>query len=139
MLSRHAGCLRETLLLGVQALLALGAALLAAAVVPVVALTLAALLALVETRHTTIQGVPFEAGACSLMSGTLILLTLQDNSTTVYQEGPRNGEAFDNRETVTERVREYDLMKASALPPEKSAALIQSTLETYKPCEPPRI
>ncbi len=100
---------------------------------------LAALLALVETRHTTIQVVPFEAGACSLMSGTLILLTLQDNSTTVYQEGPRNGEAFDNRETVTERVREYDLMKASALPPEKSAALIQSTLETYKPCEPPRI
>lgn len=96
---------------------------------------LAALLPLVETRHTTIQVVPFEAGACTLMSGTLILLTLPDNSTTVYQEGPRNGEIFDDRETVTQRVREYDLMKASALPPGESAALIAATMETYEPCE----
>ncbi|GAA0915518.1 Scr1 family TA system antitoxin-like transcriptional regulator [Streptomyces thermoalcalitolerans] len=70
------------------------------------------------------------------MSGTLILLTLPDNSTTVYQEGPRNGEIFDDRETVTQRVREFDLMKANALPPGESAALITATMETYKPCEP---
>ncbi|KUO11920.1 helix-turn-helix domain-containing protein [Streptomyces sp. DSM 15324] len=68
---------------------------------------LAALLPLMETRHTTIQVVPFEAGACSLMLGTLILLTLPDNSTTVYQEGPRNGEIFDDRKTVMQRVRDY--------------------------------
>ncbi|MFE6284901.1 helix-turn-helix domain-containing protein [Streptomyces sp. NPDC057877] len=99
---------------------------------------LAALLSLVETRHTTIQVLPFEAGACTLMSGTLILLTLPDNSTTVYQEGPRNGEIFDDRETVMQRVREYDRMKASALPPEESWALIKATMETYEPCEPPQ-
>ncbi|MFI7299854.1 helix-turn-helix transcriptional regulator [Streptomyces sp. NPDC050121] len=99
---------------------------------------LAALLPLVETRHTTIQVVPFEAGACTLMNGTLILLTLPDNSTTVYQEGPRNGEIIDERETVTQRVREYDLMKASALPPTESAALIEATMEKYEPCESPR-
>jgi hypothetical protein len=99
---------------------------------------LAALLPLVETRHTTIQVVPFEAGACTLMNGTLILLTLPDNSTTAYQEGPRNGEVFDDRTTVTQRVREYDLMKASALPPGESAALIEATMETYEPCESPR-
>lgn len=99
---------------------------------------LGALLALVETRHTTIQVVPFEAGVCTLMSGTLILLTLPDNSTTVYQEGPRNGEIFDDRETVMQRVREYDLMKASALPPQGSRALIKATMETYEPCESPR-
>ncbi|NUQ97296.1 MAG: helix-turn-helix domain-containing protein [Streptomyces sp.] len=99
---------------------------------------LAVLLPLAETRHTTIQVVPFEAGACTLMNGTLILLTLPDNSTTVYQEGPRNGEVFDDRETVTQRVREYDLMKASALPPGESAALIAATMEKYEPCESPR-
>ncbi|MFD0316938.1 DUF5753 domain-containing protein [Streptomyces flavalbus] len=99
---------------------------------------LAALLPLAETRHTTIQVVAFKAGACTLMSGTLILLTLPDNSTTVYQEGPRNGEIFDDRETVMQRVREYDLMKASALPPQESWALIKATMETYEPCESPR-
>lgn len=96
---------------------------------------LAALLPLVETRHTTLQVVPFTEGACTLMSGTLILLTLPDNSTTVYQEGPRNGEIFDDPATVTQRVREYDLMKASALPPGKSAAMIEAMMETYEPCE----
>lgn len=98
---------------------------------------LATLLPLVEARHTTLQVVPFTAGACTLMNGTLILLTLPDNSTTVYQEGPRNGETFDDQETVRQRVREYDLMKASALPPRESAALIEATMETYQPCESP--
>ncbi|MFD6287151.1 DUF5753 domain-containing protein [Streptomyces anthocyanicus] len=99
---------------------------------------LTALLALVDTRHTTLQVVPFEAGASSLMNGTLILLTLPDNSTTVYQEGPRNGETFDDRETVLRRLREYDRMKACALSPRESAALIKATMEKYEPCEPPR-
>lgn len=91
---------------------------------------LGALLPLVETRHTLIQVVPFEAGARSLMLGTLIVLTLPDNSTTVYQGGPRNGEIFDDRETVMQRVREYDRMKVCALSPRESAALIKATMET---------
>ncbi|MFF7411053.1 helix-turn-helix domain-containing protein [Streptomyces lydicus] len=98
---------------------------------------LAVLLPLMETRHTTVQVVPFKAGACSLMVGTLILLTLPDNSTTVYQEGPRNGEIFDDRETVMQRVRDYDRMKVCALSPTESAALIKATMETYEPCESP--
>ncbi|MEU3987263.1 helix-turn-helix transcriptional regulator [Streptomyces platensis] len=99
---------------------------------------LAALLPLVHTRHTTIQVAPFEADTCALMSGTLILLTLPDNCTTVYQEGPGYGEIFDDRETVTRRVREYDRKKACALSPRESAALIEATLEKYEPCESPR-
>ncbi|MER7482210.1 DUF5753 domain-containing protein [Streptomyces sp. NPDC126510] len=99
---------------------------------------LAALLPLANTSHTTIQVVPFEAGACAFMSGTLILLTLPDNSTTVYEEGPRSGEIFDDRDTVTQRLREYDRMKACALPPRESAALIEAAMEKFKPCEPPQ-
>ncbi|MEU8621759.1 helix-turn-helix transcriptional regulator [Streptomyces sp. NPDC048623] len=99
---------------------------------------LATLLPLVQTRHTTIQVAPFDAGACALMNGTLILLTLPDGSTTVYQEGPGYGEIFDDRETVTKRVREYDRKKAGALSPRESAALIEATLEKYEPCESPQ-
>ncbi|WP_329413811.1 helix-turn-helix domain-containing protein [Streptomyces sp. NBC_00704] len=100
---------------------------------------LEALLPLVQTGRTTIQVVPFSAGACALMNGTLILLTLPDNSTTVYQEGAGSGEVFDDRETVTRRLREYDRMKACALPPRGSAALIEAAMENFKPCEPPQI
>ncbi|MDX3387306.1 DUF5753 domain-containing protein [Streptomyces niveiscabiei] len=48
---------------------------------------LTALLPVVYTEITTIQVVPFSAGACALTSGALILLTLPDGSTTVHQEG----------------------------------------------------
>ncbi|MEW2496605.1 helix-turn-helix transcriptional regulator [Streptomyces nodosus] len=99
---------------------------------------LRALLPLAYTRHTTIQVAPYGADTCALMSGTLILLTLPDNSTTVYQESFGYGETFDDRETVTRRVREYDHKKACALSPRESAALITTTLEIYEPCEPPR-
>ncbi|MEU6378420.1 helix-turn-helix transcriptional regulator [Streptomyces sp. NPDC046909] len=98
---------------------------------------LAALLPLVHTRHTTIQVSPFEADVCFLMSGTLILLTLPDNSTTMYQEGVGYGEIIDDREAVTRYAREYDLKKACALSPQKSAALIETMLETYESCESP--
>nr|WP_240466492.1 MULTISPECIES: DUF5753 domain-containing protein [unclassified Streptomyces] len=97
---------------------------------------LSTLLPLVQTKRTTIQVVPFEAGACALMNGTLILLTLPDNSTTVYQEGAGSGEIFDNRETVMRQLRDYDRMKACALPQKASAALIEAAMENFSPCEP---
>ncbi|MEU4927783.1 DUF5753 domain-containing protein [Streptomyces yokosukanensis] len=97
---------------------------------------LTAMLALVGTDHTTIQVVPFEVGACPLMNSTLILLTLTDNSTTVYQESAGSGEAFDDRETVMRQLRDYDRMKACALSPKGSAALIKAAMENLNPCEP---
>ncbi|MER6149624.1 helix-turn-helix domain-containing protein [Streptomyces hirsutus] len=98
---------------------------------------LAALLPLVNTRRTTIQIAPFALGAGSLTSGTLILLTLPDSSTPLYQEGAGYGEIFDDRETVTRRMGDFDYMKACAFSPRESAALIQSVLESYEPCESP--
>ncbi len=86
-----------------------------------------------------IQVIPFDVGEYAGMSGTIILLTLPDNSTTVYQEGGGIGEIFDDRETVTRRLRDYDRMKACALSPEESAALIEAAMENFKPCEPSQI
>ncbi|MGW6013725.1 DUF5753 domain-containing protein [Streptomyces sp. NPDC055210] len=99
---------------------------------------LASLLPLVDTNRTTIQVIPFGVGEYAGMSGSIILLTLPDNSTTVYQEGSDNGEIFDDRETVTRRLRDYDRMKACALSPEESAALIEAAMENFKPCESPQ-
>ncbi|MGW1780449.1 DUF5753 domain-containing protein [Streptomyces sp. NPDC002143] len=98
---------------------------------------LASLLPLVDTSRTTIQVVPFDVGEYAGMNGTIILLTLPDNSTTVYQEGGGVGENLDDRETVARRLRDYDRMKACALSPEESAALIEEAMEKFKPCEPP--
>jgi hypothetical protein len=100
---------------------------------------LAALLPLVDTGRTTIQIIPFEAEEYAGMNGTFILITAPDNSTTAYQEGGGSGETFDDRETVTRRMREYDRMKACALSPKESAALIEAAMEKFKPCEPPQI
>ncbi|MFC1228781.1 MULTISPECIES: helix-turn-helix domain-containing protein [Streptomyces] len=98
---------------------------------------LAALLPLVNARHSTIQVSPFEADACAMMSGTRILLTLPDNSTTMYQEGSGYGEIIDDRKAVTRHMREYDLKKVHALSPRESATLIETMLEAYEPCESP--
>ncbi|MFG3106131.1 helix-turn-helix domain-containing protein [Streptomyces tendae] len=99
---------------------------------------LVTLLPLVQSRCTTIQIAPFEAGALALMNGTIVLLTLPGNSTTVYQEGLGHGETFDDREIVARRVRGYDHMKACALSPKASAALIEATMEKYQPCQSPQ-
>ncbi|MFE2061820.1 Scr1 family TA system antitoxin-like transcriptional regulator [Streptomyces sp. NPDC059467] len=97
---------------------------------------LASLLPLVDTERTTIQVVPFYVGEYAGMSGSITLLTLPDNSTTVYEEGSDSGEIFDDRETATRRLRDYDRMKACALSPEGSAALIKAAMENFKSCEP---
>lgn len=66
--------------------------------------------------------------------GTLILLTLPDRL-----PGRRwERESFDDRETVMRQLRDYERMKACALPPKASAALIEAAMENFKPCEPPQ-
>jgi len=98
---------------------------------------LAALLPLMDTGRTTIQVIPFSSGEYDLMNGTFILLTLPDNSTVVYQEGGGSGEAFEDWGTVTERLWQYDHMKACALAPRESSALIKTAMEDHKSCVTP--
>ncbi|QNP72618.1 helix-turn-helix domain-containing protein [Streptomyces roseirectus] len=99
---------------------------------------LAAFLPRVNSGRSTIQIMPFSAGSYAFMNGFLVLLTSPDNSTTVYQEACGVGEAFDDRATVSRRIRQYDLMKAHALSPEASAASIEAAMERFNACESPR-
>lgn len=93
---------------------------------------LAALLPYVNTARTTIQVVPFTHNDYPIMSGTLILLTLPDSSTAVYEEGDENGEVFEDQQTVNRRVRQYDRMKACALSPGASASFIEAAIEDHR-------
>jgi len=93
---------------------------------------LAALLPYVNTGRTTVQVVPFAHDDYPILSGTLILLTLPDNSTAVYEEGSGHGEVFEDKQTVMVRLWQYDRMKACALSPGASASLIKAALEDHR-------
>jgi transcriptional regulator with XRE-family HTH domain len=98
---------------------------------------LKALLPYVNTRHTTIQVMPFSQYGYPLTNGTVILLTLPDGKTALYEEGGDQGEMVEESTTITRRIREYDRMKAYALSPEASARYIEAALEDHERCEPP--
>ncbi|MBY8879311.1 helix-turn-helix domain-containing protein [Actinacidiphila acidipaludis] len=98
---------------------------------------LAALLAFVDTAHTTIQVMPFSQSGYPITNGTVILLTLPDRSTAVYAESSAAGEIIEDRKAIARTIRHYDRMKACALSPGASARVIEAVLEVHERCEQP--
>ncbi|MER5968608.1 helix-turn-helix transcriptional regulator [Streptomyces sp. NPDC002055] len=98
---------------------------------------LAALLPRTDARHTTVQILPFSHGEHFCQGGALILLTLRDGAVLAYQEGIKSGQLIEDWEAVEERRQAYDLLRAYALSPRDSAALIESAMEEYGPCPRP--
>ncbi|MET9485149.1 helix-turn-helix transcriptional regulator [Streptomyces sp. NPDC006638] len=91
---------------------------------------LARLCDLVDTPTTTVQLLPFCHGEHALLGGgTLTLMTLDDKSSVVYEEGLTSGTLVEEPETVRTRRRDYDLMRAYALSPRDTAAHIRSAME----------
>jgi hypothetical protein len=95
------------------------------------------LLAYSDTANTTVQVMPFSHYGYPITNGTVILLTLPDGSTALYEEGGDRGEMIEDRATIARRIRGYDRMKAHALSPGASARYIEAALEDHKQCEPP--
>ncbi|MBM9508845.1 helix-turn-helix domain-containing protein [Actinacidiphila acididurans] len=98
---------------------------------------LAALLPYVDTGRTTIQVVPFARCEGPLMRGTLTFLTLPDNSMGLYEEGDEIWDVFEDRQTVTRRLWQYDRMKACALSPSASASFIEAAIEDHRHASDP--
>lgn len=92
---------------------------------------LESLLTAIELPHVTIQILPFAAGEHSELTGSLTLLTLPDRSTVAYEEGPRSGHLIEDPETITHRRGLYDLLRAQALSPRDSAAMIRAAIKEY--------
>lgn len=82
-------------------------------------------------RHVTLQVLPFSAGAHSELGGSLTLLTLPGGSTVAYEEGSRNGLLIEKSDIVAKRRAYYDLLRAQALSPRESQAMISKALEAF--------
>ncbi|WP_323181383.1 DUF5753 domain-containing protein [Streptomyces uncialis] len=78
---------------------------------------------------SVVQILPLDAGAHGLMGGTLSLLTRQSGATLAYTEGIRLGGMVEDPADVRALARSYDVLTASALPPEASAELILNVME----------
>ena len=90
---------------------------------------LAALLPLVETGTTMLQILPFSSGEHALMGGSLKLLTLDDGTVVAYEESIASGTLLEDDERVRVRRRAYDVMRAHALPPHETAAVVHQAME----------
>ncbi|MGW7576660.1 helix-turn-helix domain-containing protein [Streptomyces sp. NPDC054765] len=94
------------------------------------------LLARVDTRHTMIQVLPFDHGGYALMEGPLTLLRQADGGSVAYEEGRKTACLLEDLEEVEQRRAAYDALRAHALSPKDSAALIRTYRERYESCEP---
>lgn len=97
---------------------------------------LAALLPSIDSTHTKVQVLPFAHGGHALMEGPLKLLRLPGSRTVAYEEGRKSGHLLEDPEEVQGRWAAYDALRAYALCPKDSAALIRQAMEDYEPCAP---
>ncbi|GAU66413.1 putative transcriptional regulator [Streptomyces sp. NBRC 110611] len=85
---------------------------------------------LTRRRRIGVQVLPFSAGAPA-MCGLLRLMTFADAPPVAYSEGPYTDGLLDDPALVAQCERAYDLVRAAALSPEASLALIESVAEEY--------
>jgi transcriptional regulator with XRE-family HTH domain len=90
---------------------------------------LARLADLTLTRTTMLQVVPFSIGGHGVTGGSLMLMTLKDGRRVAYEESITTGTLIEDLDSVVERQRRYDLVRACALSPADSAAFIRSVME----------
>ncbi|MEU9452156.1 helix-turn-helix transcriptional regulator [Streptomyces sp. NPDC048277] len=86
---------------------------------------------LARRGRVIVQVLPFSAGAHSAMQGALKLMEFEDAPPLVYFEGVRTGRLEDDPATVARLRFVFDLLVASALPQEKSLALIEELAQDY--------
>ncbi|KOU49668.1 helix-turn-helix domain-containing protein [Streptomyces sp. WM6378] len=97
----------------------------------VMAEALAHVAALGIQHRIIVQVLPFEAGGHAALNGSLKLMSFEDAPPLAYLQGLGTGRLQDDPATVTRHELTYDLLGASALPPQQSLALIESVAEDY--------
>lgn len=98
---------------------------------PVMATALRHVAGLARQRRIIVQVMPFEAGAHASLNGSLKLMSFTDAPPLAYLQGLGSGQLQDDPATVTSHELTYDLIRACALSPETSLALISSVAEDY--------
>ncbi|MEU9054470.1 helix-turn-helix transcriptional regulator [Streptomyces sp. NPDC048384] len=90
--------------------------------------------ALTRERTVLVQVLPYAAGAYALMNGMLELMEFEDAPPTAYTEAVYSGNLLDDPAVVKHAYAAYDLLRAAALSPEASLALIESAAEDFRRC-----
>ena len=87
------------------------------------------LLRMAEEPGVTIQVLPFDQGAHGSLGGSLTVLVMPDGTEIAYTEGAHYGQLTEEPDEVERFVLTYDQLRAMALPPLMSLAMIRSVLE----------
>ncbi|MFJ7132241.1 helix-turn-helix domain-containing protein [Streptomyces fungicidicus] len=91
--------------------------------------------ALARERTVLVQVLPYKVGAYAVMNGTLRLMEFADAPPTAYTEAVYSGNLLDDPAVVKRATAAYDLIRAAALPPAASLALIDAAAEDFRRCE----
>lgn len=89
---------------------------------------------LVRQRKVLVQVLPTSVGAYPLMGRMVTLFEFEDAPPTAYTEAVYSGNLLDDPALVKRVQGAYDLLRAAALPPEASLALIESASEDHRRC-----
>ncbi|MGC4996420.1 helix-turn-helix domain-containing protein [Streptomyces sp. DT195] len=88
----------------------------------------------VRSHQVLVQVLPFSAGPHPQMGKMMALKEFDDAPPTIYTEGVLSGNLLDDP-AVVKRVRsDYDLLRAAALSPDASLAMIETAAEDYTRC-----
>ncbi|MDX3453219.1 helix-turn-helix transcriptional regulator [Streptomyces sp. ME02-8801-2C] len=88
---------------------------------------------LMRERKILVQVLPYAAGAYAL-NGMVTLMEFDDAPPTAYTEAVYSGNLLDDPAVVKRAQASYDLIRAAALSPEASLALIESAAEDHRRC-----
>lgn len=90
------------------------------------------ILDVMRSTRSILQIVPETTSWHPLMQGMAKIMTFADAPPLVYTEGDLTGQIVDYPAHVKEYRRKYDLLRAVALPPEASLALMEEAVRTYR-------
>ncbi|KIZ19724.1 DNA-binding protein [Streptomyces natalensis ATCC 27448] len=87
----------------------------------------------IRSTRSVVQILPSTTFGHPLMMGSEVrVMTFADAPPLIWVEGTFNGESIDYPPLVTDHRRSYDLLRAAALPPEASLALIEEAARGYR-------
>jgi transcriptional regulator with XRE-family HTH domain len=86
----------------------------------------------IRTTHSIVQIVPETTAAHPFMMGMTKMMSFTDAPSVVYAESLHSGQLIDYPALVKQYRESYDLLRAAALPPEASLAMIETAAEDYR-------
>ncbi|MFG3123115.1 Scr1 family TA system antitoxin-like transcriptional regulator [Streptomyces sp. NPDC048201] len=87
-----------------------------------------------RSRKVLVQVLPFAAGPHPQMGKMMKVKEFEDAPPTVYTEGVLSGNLLDDPAVVKRVQADYDLLRAAALSPDASLAMIEAAAEEYRRC-----